>query len=170
MLHFFQKKSKYLIKKNLAKDKNGVIQGIYVSRRDAANWSKILKGPFVSSFSKFGQILFAVENTKEVNELIFSVDSGNNWETFKFAKKPYLVKQITKSNLNDVSTVTSKLLERFLLLTIDPITREQVIFTIDIAQQTKFSPLHLDDLHDESYTMDCLEKCISTINQVKKVF
>ncbi|CAL8091762.1 unnamed protein product [Orchesella dallaii] len=61
--------------------------GVYLSTDGAVNWRQILQGNYVYGFGDHGGLIVATKMYKigeDTNELIYSVDEGDTWESYQF--------------------------------------------------------------------------------------
>lgn len=155
------------------KNENGNMQGVYVSRGDVSEWFEALgAGSFVSSHADFGRLLFAIDATRPVDELVYSVNKGFDWRKVKFANHLVLVDHVIA--LSDTSSSSSHVFtaqpaERFLIVATNPESRKQVMFIVQAEQSTAAvvdtnSLLSYDNIHDD--TLKCREKCLSATTKM----
>lgn len=146
------------------------MQGVYVSRGDVSEWFQTLAGSFVSSHADFGRVLFAIDNTRPVDELVYSVNKGFDWRKVKFANHLVLVDHvIALSDASSSHVFAAQPAERFLIVATNPTSRKQVMFVVEAEQSTAAvadtdSLLSYDNIHDD--TLKCREKCVSATTKM----
>lgn len=136
-------------------------------------WTQVLQGSYVASFANFGRVLVSADSTQAVNEVVYSVNRGNQWQKVKFSNDDqlYLVNQIialSSKTLTDAST--GQAFERFLLVASDTKSKKIVMFLLDAVEEQHPSIASSGnvDLHDEPITNpECFKKCISFNNSQK---
>ncbi|KAM9939886.1 hypothetical protein OXX80_000677 [Metschnikowia pulcherrima] len=79
----------------------------FISADGGITWKEIAKGVFMWEYGDRGTILLLVKATEATDEILFSTDDGNTWQTHKFAEKPVLVR--------DLATVPTDTARKFVI-------------------------------------------------------
>lgn len=151
--------------------KNGEKLGTYESQSDASEWSLLNKGAHVSSYTNFGHILLSADQSRPVDELIFTLNKGVDWHRMKFADEAVLVNELLT-----VDPAKQDRLPRFVVIATSAKTGARLVFKIDAVrpQQNKSLPPDVStedkDDGDDDGDDECKQKCYNKLvpNQVHK--
>lgn len=129
----------------------------YISIDGGLSWKEIRKGLYHWEFGDQGTILLLVDAAKETNEVIYSSDEGNTWNTYKFTENPVKVL--------DLATVPSDTALKFVIFAGSPDSTQ--VYSIDFSQYfPRQCQIDLDHPDDDDYEFwspmhpDSVEGCL----------
>ena len=101
----------------------------FISDDAGVTWREVHKGPYTWEFGDQGGIIVVVKDNDVTDQVLYSVDQGRTWTEYKFSEK--------KVNVIDLATVPSDTSRKFMIVAIDPDSREETL-----AIQLDFTNLH----------------------------
>ncbi|ODQ80423.1 hypothetical protein BABINDRAFT_20654, partial [Babjeviella inositovora NRRL Y-12698] len=81
----------------------------YLTRDGGITWKEVRKGVYMWEYGDQGSIIVLVNSLDQTNEILYSLNEGDTWETFRFSEEKVWVE--------DISTVPSDNSKKFLLFT-----------------------------------------------------
>lgn len=79
----------------------------FLSTDGGLTWKEVRKGVYQWEYGDQGTILVLVSAVKETDEIVYSTDEGNSWQTFKFADK--------KVKVLDLATIPTDTARQFVI-------------------------------------------------------
>lgn len=114
----------------------------FISRDGGITWKEIKKGVYMWEYGDRGTILVLVNVDDATDSLIYSLDEGDTWNDYKFAKEPI--------NVLDLATVPSDTSRKFLIFGKN--NRKTISYSVDFTNIHKRQcQLDLDNPNDDDF-------------------
>lgn len=79
----------------------------FITQDGGISWISVIKGPYMWEYGDQGSIIVIVKQEIPTNEVLYTLDEGKTWQTYKFSEH--------KMRIEDISTVPSDTSRNFML-------------------------------------------------------